>query len=660
MAKICPVCDGVYADANAFCPNDGSTLLTDRPSEDLVGSVIADRYRVERLLGEGGMGKVYLARHVRLPQQAAIKVMNATASHDEGAVARFNREAANAARIEHERVARVFDFGEWGSGLVYLAMEYVPGRTLRSLLEQEKRLSPVRAANIAYQVAEGLDAAHRLGIVHRDLKPDNIMVVTDDHGVDRCKVVDFGIAKASDASGTRLTSTGMIVGTPEFMSPEQVVGETVDARSDVYALALVTFQMLTGAIPFSGATPERVLMSRLMQPPATLAQVAPDVAWPESLQEALSQALQGEAASRTSTALEFGEGVVLAVEAWTGAAVMRGRTPMGMSAVTARPEGGIAAAAGMVPPPGAGRSATPTATPGTGPGADAGAGFGTRPGTGPGAALGAGRNATDASAPADAAMRNPGPGAHSSGATATVPPTPLQVPAGSGRGSRRLLLAGGAVVAMVAAGWLVMSRRDVSPDTSAAEQAFTAATPKDDPSASTAAVASLADSVASDTAPPIARAQRAPTGTQVPNAPVTPRDQQGKAAAPLSEPARVPSLRPTPPPPPGRTTSETEPGATALAARRELDSVRAVLQSDESGEAEARAAVPHLQRLLRNLGSASDSSWAYLALVSALGQAGEPQRGCTFLRSAGRLARTDAQRLAVQNYFASPALACVP
>ncbi len=327
MAKSCPICGASYPDSNSFCTKDGSTLRAEESSEDLVGTIIADRYKVTRLLGEGGMGRVYLARHVRLPQQAAIKVLHPSMVKEADAVARFNREAGNAARIEHDRVARVFDFGETTDGLVYLAMEYVPGRTLRDMLF-DGPLTPARAANITYQVADGLSAAHRIGIVHRDLKPDNILVVTDESGVDRSKVVDFGIAKAVDSAQTQLTKTGMMVGTPEFMSPEQVLGESLDARSDVYSLALVSFQLFTGLLPYSGTTPERTLAARLMEDAATLGDKAPQIAWPAELQSVFTHALARDPAERTATAIEFGEAVVAAVETWTGSAVLRGRTPM--------------------------------------------------------------------------------------------------------------------------------------------------------------------------------------------------------------------------------------------------------------------------------------------------------------------------------------------
>jgi serine/threonine protein kinase len=336
MPKTCPICGVTYPDTNAFCPADGTTLRADESNGDLIGTVIADRYLISKLLGEGGMGRVYLAGHVRLPQQAAIKVLHPSMVQDSAAVARFNREAANAARIEHDRVARVFDFGETSNGLVYLAMEFVPGRSLASILEETPALPPVRAANLVFQVAEGLDAAHRMSIVHRDLKPDNIMVITDESGMDRAKVVDFGIAKVVDAAaakGTQLTQAGTAIGTPQFMSPEQVFGEPLDARSDVYALALVGYQLFTGLLPFDSSTPERALTARIVSDPKTLADAAPDIAWPPALQDAFTRALAREPAERTSSALDFADAVVAATEAWVGTPVLRSRTPLSNSAL---------------------------------------------------------------------------------------------------------------------------------------------------------------------------------------------------------------------------------------------------------------------------------------------------------------------------------------
>ena len=174
--KICPVCSTEYADEVRFCPNDGQTLRSSSPGTDLVGQVLADRYHVVRKLGEGGMGQVYLAEHVKMGRKSAIKVMSPSMVHDPDAVARFNREAANASRISHPNVCAVYDFGETPEGLIYLAMEFIEGEPLTELLAREGELPVARAGAIFLQVADALQAAHDLGIVHRDLKPDNIML----------------------------------------------------------------------------------------------------------------------------------------------------------------------------------------------------------------------------------------------------------------------------------------------------------------------------------------------------------------------------------------------------------------------------------------------------------------------------------------------------
>ena len=314
MPKVCPVCDTVYPDANAFCPVDGTTLHVVDLEGGLIGSVVADRYLVTDLLGEGGMGKVYLARHVRLPQQAAIKVLRPEMVKDPAAVARFNREASNASRIDDENVARVYDFGEASGGTVYLAMEYVAGISLRDLLERDGPMEPHRAAGIVEQIGRGLDAAHRLKIIHRDLKPDNILVIEGPDGRDRVKVVDFGIAKAFGAEEGNLTKTGFVVGTPEFMSPEQLTGRPLDARSDVFALGLVAYQCLTRALPFPGDTPEQKMAGRLMRAPLRLDEVS-DKGWSPALQEVFDSVLSREVDKRPESAGDFARRFSSAIEA---------------------------------------------------------------------------------------------------------------------------------------------------------------------------------------------------------------------------------------------------------------------------------------------------------------------------------------------------------
>ena len=185
------------------------------------------------------MGRVYLAEHVKMTRQCAIKVMNPGMMNDAQAVTRFAREASNAARILHPNVAAVFDFGE-SDRIVYLVMEYVDGDSLSTVLARDHALDPRRAIDLAAQIADGLAAAHELGIVHRDLKPDNVIITRSRSGKEIAKVVDFGIAKAvSDSPKDALTRSGLVIGTPEYMSPEQLLGDPVDPRSDIYSLGCI-------------------------------------------------------------------------------------------------------------------------------------------------------------------------------------------------------------------------------------------------------------------------------------------------------------------------------------------------------------------------------------------------------------------------------------
>ena len=313
-AKICPQCNTEYEADQRFCPRDGSTLKSLSAGGDLVGSVVADRYHVIRKLGEGGMGQVYLAEHVRMGRKSAVKVMNPGMVHDADAISRFNREASNASRISHPNVAAIYDFGETSDGLIYLAMEYVEGEPLTKLIEREGALPAARAAHIVRQTGEALAVAHDLGIVHRDLKPDNIMVAKDRDGADCVKVVDFGIAKAANNEAQKVTRTGLVVGTPEYMSPEQLAGDPLDGRSDIYSLALVAFTMLTGRLPFPSETVQESMIMRLTERPRSLSEMKPDVSWPSPLQAAIDKGLARDARDRYASAAEFGRDVSQAVE----------------------------------------------------------------------------------------------------------------------------------------------------------------------------------------------------------------------------------------------------------------------------------------------------------------------------------------------------------
>jgi predicted Ser/Thr protein kinase len=323
--KICPTCGVEYPANERFCPRDGAALRTQGGGSDLVGSMIAERYHVIRKLGEGGMGQVYLAEHVKMGRKSAVKVMNSGMVHDADAISRFNREAANASRINHPNVAGIYDFGETPDGLIYLAMEFIEGEPLTTLVASTGALPPMRAAEITRQAADALAVAHDMGIVHRDLKPDNIMIAKNRDGSDCVKLVDFGIAKATGGGGVggggagsnesqKVTKTGLVVGTPAYMSPEQLAGDKLDGRSDIYSLALVTFHMLSGRLPFPSETAQESMIMRLTDKPKSLSEMRPEIAWTPEVQAVMDRALARDAKLRYQTALEFGRALYAAVE----------------------------------------------------------------------------------------------------------------------------------------------------------------------------------------------------------------------------------------------------------------------------------------------------------------------------------------------------------
>ena len=295
--------------------------MTDRMSSEspgsLIGSIIADRYRILARVGEGGMGQVYMAEHIKMKRKSAIKVMRPALVDDHEALQRFTREAENASKLSHPNVASIFDFGETDDGLVYLAMEFIEGESLHATLEREKALHPLVAADIIGQAADALQAAHDLGILHRDLKPDNLMLSKRADGTYLVKLVDFGIARTMDSGATRVTRTGFAVGTPEYMSPEQLAGDVLDARSDEYALALVAFAALTGEEAFSSASAKDSLILRLTSRPRRLAEVRADIDWPVPLQSVFDRALAPDSNDRFPRIAEFADELAAAINLMT-------------------------------------------------------------------------------------------------------------------------------------------------------------------------------------------------------------------------------------------------------------------------------------------------------------------------------------------------------
>jgi serine/threonine-protein kinase len=265
------------------------------PSDPLVGSVVAERYKVERRLGEGGMGAVYLAEHVVLEKTVALKVLHEDYSRRPDLVERFLHEAKAASRIRHEHVIDITDFGQTENGNVFFAMEFLEGRDLAHEIVAGGALSWPRALEVMRQLCSALQAAHDVGVVHRDLKPANIYLISRLERSDYVKVLDFGIAKLTDLeeAGQKLTRTGMVFGTPEYMSPEQARGDKPDRRVDVYAAGCILFELLTGTVPYQGDSFMGILTKHLFDPiPDLAARMAPGsvpAGLPAVLQRALAK-----------------------------------------------------------------------------------------------------------------------------------------------------------------------------------------------------------------------------------------------------------------------------------------------------------------------------------------------------------------------------------
>jgi serine/threonine protein kinase len=358
---------------NPASPNStdasGSPAATEK-QESLEGQLVAERYQIEKLLGSGGMGSVYRGTHVHMRKAVAVKVLHREMTSLPEVVARFEREAVAAAKIEHPNVAAATDFGQLPDGSFYLILEFVEGRSLSSELDAHGAMAAPRALHITAQIVRALAAAHACKIVHRDLKPDNVMLVDRQGDSDFVKVLDFGIAKLSvedTGGGPALTQIGSVFGTPEYMSPEQAKGEPVDARSDLYAVGVLLYEMLSGHTPFANDETLAVLTAHLTQPPPPLpAGIDPRVAELVMMQLAKDPAQRIQTAEQLLERIEVLLGVGQApVPAQAASGLRAGPTSARRGDATvwsaqAAPARGGAAVATTLPDPGSG---PPTAGP---------------------------------------------------------------------------------------------------------------------------------------------------------------------------------------------------------------------------------------------------------------------------------------------------------
>ncbi|MCB9593841.1 MAG: serine/threonine protein kinase [Sandaracinaceae bacterium] len=265
LTKVCPKCGRRYDSAAAFCQKDGLRLqVTHEEGDAYIGQTLLDQFKIEEKIGAGGMGSVYRARQMTLHRDVAIKILHAELADNADAVRRFKREARVCTALDHPNVVRVFLFGQLKDGSLYIVMEHLDGRSLLEVIQKEGALPVHRSLHIATQICDGVGEAHQQGVVHRDIKPENVVLVNRRRDPDFVKVLDFGIARVLWGDDvTVATQSGLVFGTARYISPEGAAGESTDARSDVYSLGVLTYQLLCGETPFDAASPVQMLMKHI-------------------------------------------------------------------------------------------------------------------------------------------------------------------------------------------------------------------------------------------------------------------------------------------------------------------------------------------------------------------------------------------------------------
>ncbi len=360
----CPACHIPVDDSQRFCPACGTVLAQGEAQgpDPMIGQVLGGKYRVVRLLGEGGMGAVYEGEQPlgTAKRKVAIKTLHPHLSRDPKIKARFEREVGTIAELEHPNTIQVYDFGTTAEGILFIVMEFLQGKSLADALEKGGPMAPERVVNILSQVCGSLEEAHGRGIVHRDLKPDNVVLVERAGKKDFVKVLDFGIAKRSkeeDKDEQKLTQQGMVLGTPPYMSPEQFTGRPIDSRSDIYSLGVMTYEMLSGKLPFKADTAWEWATQHMTQPPIPIESLPEASRATEPMRAALRKALAKSPDDRFQTVREFidafsGSAVVPAVAAPVAGGPVRQKTEVGTPLDVGAAFGAPPPMAGMGPGPG--------------------------------------------------------------------------------------------------------------------------------------------------------------------------------------------------------------------------------------------------------------------------------------------------------------------
>ena len=362
--KNCPQCSAAYPDEYVVCPKDGSRLSSGSPWE--VNSVVRGKYKILGKIGQGGMASVYRAHHELLDEPRALKVINPELARDEIFVKRFKKEAINTRKLQHSNAVRVDDLDIAEDGRPFIAMELVGGESLKDLIERSGPLPIASAVQVASQVCEALQAAHDLGMTHRDIKPDNIVLLRGRDLKLTVKILDFGIASLKEATGggsNTLTGTGVVIGTPDYMSPEQAMGkrgEEIDGRSDIYSLGIVVYRMLTGELPFKANTTVEMILHHVQDIPIAPQKLKPQLGIPDSIADIVMKALEKDREKRFQTARGLGEALRLALSSIQRPVPLPGVSAAVLATVKTAPAGAPVA---PKPPTAAPRPVAPPPTP---------------------------------------------------------------------------------------------------------------------------------------------------------------------------------------------------------------------------------------------------------------------------------------------------------